>query len=257
MKLLAIGISICMASLLAHEARGVTNQQNCDFARITAWKTYFACIESAVAKDAKFLVFDDFAAVARCRHAYLKKWNGFQTPRHRPFLVGSTCIGTRFVDNADQTVTDNLTMLVWEKKDNRDGMPNSSDPHDADNKYYWGLSIEDGTAFSDFLANLNSSGFAGANGWRLPTMPELATIVLDFACRGEGSAPSCTCPTYPCIDPALDANNTVSGNYYSATGYLPDPNLVWSVDFGLGDVGGSNGPGKASGALVRAVRGGL
>jgi len=39
----------------------------------------------------------------------------------------------RFVDNGDGTVTDNMTGLMWEKKDNSSGI------HDMDNIYTWSL----------------------------------------------------------------------------------------------------------------------
>ena len=139
-----------------------TPQQKCDYARITEWKRFVSCVEGKLAKDAKGVIFDEFAAFARCRHTYFKKWTGFQA---KASLAGSTCIGPRFTDNGDQTVTDNLSGLVWEKKDSLDHVPNSGDPHDADNGYTWGIGAENGGTFIQFLAVLNGGGgFAGANG---------------------------------------------------------------------------------------------
>ena len=34
-------------------------------------------------------------------------------------------------------VRDNVTGLIWEVKQNKDDMPDYSNPHDADNKYTW------------------------------------------------------------------------------------------------------------------------
>ena len=80
--------------------------------------------------------FDEFTAFWKCRHAYFKKWTGFQGEERR--CAASTCDqGGRFKDNGDQTVTDNLSGLVWEKKDNLDDSTNFADPHDADNDYTW------------------------------------------------------------------------------------------------------------------------
>ncbi len=83
-------------------------------------------------------------------------------------------------------MTDNLSALVWEKKDNLDGSVNFADPHDADNYYSWSAGVpyaENGTAFTGFLTDattgLNVTGFAGASGWRLPTLVELQTIIAD------------------------------------------------------------------------------
>jgi len=34
-------------------------------------------------------------------------------------------------------VRDNVTGLIWEVKQSRDGVKNYADPHDADNTYTW------------------------------------------------------------------------------------------------------------------------
>lgn len=229
-----------------------TPQQQCDSARITAWKTYQSCVEGVVAKDAKGANFcgpsfcGTFPVFAKCRHAYFKGWTVFQS---RASLAGSTCIGPRFTDNGDQTVTDNLTGLVWEKKD---GL---GDIHDVQNHYSWSTGapyVENGTAFTDFLATLNSDGFAGANGWRVATLAELQTTILDFPCTGTTFGPKCSCSSSPCVDPAIGL--TVSTLYWSAASRLSNPIYAWVVDFGTGWLYTDN---KMNSDLVRAVRGGL
>src|SRR6185295_7016046 len=95
-------------------------QDRCDATRIGAWRAYSSCINTVVAKNARGDFIDEFALFARCRHAYFTKWARFQSPTRRPPLIGSTCIGSRFTDNIDGTVTDNLSGLVWEKKRNLD-----------------------------------------------------------------------------------------------------------------------------------------
>ena len=131
------------------------------------------------------------------------------------------------------------------------------DPHDADNAYAWSTGApykENGTAFTSFLAMVNGGGgFAGANGWRLPTLAELQTILSDFACKGEGGTVTCGCLLPPCVDSALDAANTRSDAYWSATGYGPDPFGAWFVFFYSADVSPLT---KTAGLYVRAVRGG-
>lgn len=47
------------------------------------------------------------------------------------------CWTERFVDNRDGTITDNLLRLMWEKKIAADGVANTAEPHDADNRYRW------------------------------------------------------------------------------------------------------------------------
>ncbi len=245
-----ITVAACAALLWAGTVlAAATRQQKCDSARLAAWKSYNSCVDTVVIKIAKGLIFDRTLAFARCRHTYFTKWTAFQTDASLP---GSTCQpadGARFVDNGDGTVTDGLTTLVWEKKTNLDSTPNFADPHDADNLYTWstGSNKEDGTAFTSFLGTVNGGGgFAGANGWRLPTMAELQTIVLDFPCTGfSGTGPTCTCPSNPCVDPALDAANTPQSSFnWSANGWL----VVFRETPGAG-----GGP-STTGAYVRAVR---
>jgi hypothetical protein len=211
-----------------------TPQQLCDSARITAWKSYLSCVDGVLAKNARGALVDlviAFPAFAKCRHQYFANWVEFQG---RNSLAGSTCIGSRFTStDSGTTVTDALTSLVWEKKTNFDSVANPADPHDADNTYSWSTTgppyAESGTTFTDFLATLNSGGFAGANGWRLPTLAELQTILLDFPCRAMSNCGSCG--ANPCIDPAFDpTQNSLPGNgYWSATSWLPGLGLAWSL----------------------------
>lgn len=244
-------VAACATLLWTGAALAIpTHQENCDKARVTAWKTYVSCVDTVVAKDAScaptlacLVSFDKSAAFAKCRHTYFRQWTLFQLKK---LLATSTCIGTRYTDNLDQTVTDNLNGLVWEKKDNLGGI------HDKDNFYVWstGTNKENGTAFTTFLSTVNGAGgFAGANGWRLPTLAELQTIVLDFPCTKAG----CSCPSSPCVDLALDPGNTQSFGYWSATGYVPLPGFVWFVTFSGGGVGADD---ETSDGYVRAVRGG-
>jgi hypothetical protein len=235
-----------------------TPQQNCDYARLTAWRVYQSCVDAVVAKDAKGRFAPPpttayFAAFAKCRHAYFKKWVGFQTTTS---LAGTTCIGNRFDDNGNGTVTDNLTGLVWETKQNYDYHPNLADPHDADNLYTWstGSDSADGTLFTDFLSTLNSGvGFAGANGWRLPTFAELQTTLRDFPCTGVGYWTTCYCGLVPCSDAIFGPAQY--SYYWTATEYVPNRNYVWTPSYGHGYIF-SNVP-KQSIVAVRAVRGGF
>jgi hypothetical protein len=230
-----------------------TPQQKCDHARVMAWKTYLSCVDTVVAKDAGCVPnascppsFSEFAAFATCRHAYFKKWTAFQSSAS---LTGSTCVGGRFTTtDGGTTVTDALTGLIWEKK------TNDSTVHDVGNVNTWstGTSKGDGTAFTTFLAGaltgLNVAGFGGAEGWRLPTLAELQTIVLDFTCTKV----SCLCGSDPCIDATFGP--TQSSYYWSATSWAPNSADAWYVLFDTGSVGVL---GELGGDYVRAVRGGL
>jgi len=60
-----------------------------------------------------------------------------------------------FVDNGDETITDTVNKLRWLKK--------------GTNKR---LSLKDATAFA------KGENFAGSSDWRLPTLPELRTLIF-------------------------------------------------------------------------------
>jgi hypothetical protein len=127
----------------------------------------------------------------------------------------SGCWSSRFADNADGTITDRQTGLMWEKKTELDGSPNFANLHDADDHYQWAgvcfaynskycqptaaasalcmANAEDGGIGCDectgsegacsatdtmwtFAAALNSASFGGHTDWRVPNRRELEFI---------------------------------------------------------------------------------
>jgi len=185
-----------------------------------------------------------------------------------------TPVPNQFVDNGDGTITDTVTGLMWEKKDDAGGI------HDKDNYYSWCLDANsddicdnagyppDGSAFTSFLATLNTPPcFAGHCDWRLPTSAgccgrptgqaaELESIVnTGVAGCGSGSpcvasvfnsncTPGCTVASCSCTAPF---------GYWSGLAVSANPDVAWAVWFLYGDVILSN---KAGDGSVRAVRGG-
>ena len=166
----------------------------------------------------------------------------------------------RWVDNGDGTVTDHVTGLTWEKKTD-EVVP---DIHDVDVKYAWstGPDDPDGTAFTVFLDTLNggdggvgdcdssdgvtqSGGFAGHCDWRVPTIAELQTILLE----------PYPCSTDPCIDTDV-FGPTVSELYWSSTRSTAYPDSAWTVFF-ADDGYAFDDAFKTDEWHVRAVRGGL
>jgi hypothetical protein len=182
------------------------------------------------------------ATLSKCRLKYATSWDKLVAAGD-----GSvTCVGDRWIDDGDGTVTDNLTTLQWEMKTDLDGTANALDPHDADNAYTWTATgtAADGTVFTDFLATLNTACFAGHCDWRLPTLLELHTILA-------GSHP---CTTSPCI-PAIFGPTATDLYWTSITiSGPPGPASVRLVSFHDGYASSWE---KTSSYRVRAVRGGL
>jgi len=149
-------------------------------------------------------------------------------------------------------VKDNVTGLIWEVKQNKDGVEDYSNPHDADNTYTWYDSNPatnggdagtpgDGTDTEDFINDLNSAHFGGYSDWRLPNRKELRSIV-------DYSIP------YP--EPTINTAyfpDTAASWYWSSTTYADNTGSAWVVNFGNGY---GNVYYKRNSNYVRAVRGG-
>lgn len=196
-----------------------------------------------------------------------------------------------FVDNADGTITDVNTGLMWEKKveytgfvigvDCTDETGKCANPHNADNGYSWTDSgtAFDGTITTVFLEQLNNRcdqdtavscsvdadcavpggacGFAGHRDWRLPNVKEL-TSVVDFELGYPGPTvrpafhgASCGPACTDITDPACSCD--AGQPYWSSSTFHNTPQLAWSIFTGEGF---SYYDGKGNPMSVRAVRGG-
>lgn len=69
-----------------------------------------------------------------------------------------------FVDNGDDTVTDRVTGLMWQKGGSSDGME-------------W-------LKAKEYINQLNNERFAGYSDWRLPTIEELASLMKSMKAKG-------------------------------------------------------------------------
>jgi Protein of unknown function (DUF1566) len=237
-------VLVGMAMLIgAGTAQAANSTQKCHLGRYKAAALYIACQQKLMAvffakvptpPDA------DQAAVSKCRGKNTAAWSRVQA---KASGTESICDHARFQDNDDGTVTDRLTELQWEKK------TSDATVHDVDNLYSWsaggdGFAAADGTALTGLLATLNSgSCFAGQCDWRLPTIYELQTILLE----------AYPCTTSPCIDQTI-FGPTTADQYWSATTLTTDPTAAWNIFFDSGSVGYSH---TGSSYYVRAVRGGL
>lgn len=245
------GFVVCGAMFLyASTAWAVlSDTQRCTSAYLQAGGSHVKCLFQARDKAQKAGVAADYS---RCEKTFAAAWNKAQVQWGLACPANLWAGGTRrFMDNGDDTITDNLTGLVWEEKGNKDGTENLADPHDADNKYSFSSNLlgnPDGTAYTDFLATLNATNFAGHNDWRLPTLVELQSILaVPFKCSVGP----------PCVDDVFDNgtnSGTQSGYYWSSTMFAPSPGFAWFVNFSDGGVNLSSTTFKYA---VRAVRNGL
>ena len=135
-----------------------------------------------------------------------------------------------YTSNADGTITDNSTGLVWEK------LTSDATIHDVINLYTWAQAFQK-------VADLNTAIFAGHNDWRLPNVNELQTLA-DYGRLN------------PAIDPVFNNGSnsfTQSAYYWSSTTYQYNSFFAWGLHFFDGDVVACS---RGSSCYVRAVRGG-
>jgi cysteine-rich repeat protein len=184
--------------------------------------------------------------------------------------VCSLPVNVRFIACSNGvSVEDTATGLVWERK--RVGDANNVSVNDVNNSYSWSADItsivQDGTVFTDFLAQLNTNVFGGHGNWRLPSVGEMQSILI-----GEGvlaqistdpttglnqTGPSTVCYSTPCIAPhflahagtaspsypvavngitaqidSIAALTTGALPYWSSQAFIPELSNAYGVNFG-------------------------
>jgi hypothetical protein len=238
-------IALVAGALLIHVSAvhaAADAEATCQKGRYLAAAKYAACHQKAMGRHfggVKCFSPEKFGGkISKCRVRYTAAWAKLQAAASG---TGATCDNARLRDNGDGTVTDRLTGLQWEQK-TIDGSV-----HDTGNIYTWseGSTAADGTAYTSFLATLNSAGcFANHCDWRLPAISELQTILTE----------PYPCTTSPCIDQTAFGPTPTVGDWASTT-YVGDPSYAWSVVFQNGNVFNL---GKTAGFYyVRAVRAGM
>ncbi|MBI5559069.1 MAG: DUF1566 domain-containing protein [Deltaproteobacteria bacterium] len=139
---------------------------------------------------------------------------------------------------------DNVTGLIWEMKTDDGGI------HDKDNTYTWCDSnpatnggdpgvCGEGTDTEDFVAAVNDAGFGGHDDWRLPTVKELSSLLVN-----SGISPAIDTAYFP---------GTVSSYYWSSTTGAYYADGAWFVHFYNGYVLNDD---MSSSYYARAVRAG-
>jgi hypothetical protein len=192
-----------------------------------------------------------------------------------------------FTDNGNGTVTDNVTGLTWEKREDFNDSPvncsseagTCANPHDADNRYSWtvGTTSFNGSLTTVLLEQLNERcnndvtvscsmdtdcnvpggpcGFTGEQDWRLPNATELQSIIdyetftpATYGALNVGCSAACN------VTVADTCSCTSSTTYWSSTTYQGVALDAWTVDFVDVLILSTN---KSLFAHARAVRGGF
>ncbi|MDZ7744185.1 MAG: DUF1566 domain-containing protein [Candidatus Saccharibacteria bacterium] len=143
------------------------------------------------------------------------------------YQMGETA-SPRFTDNADGTVTDNLTGLIWLKNANCFGTRT------------WEQALSDANGLASASCGLTDGSVAGD--WRLPNIYELESL-LDL---GVTSAPR--------IPSGHPFSGVVTNYYYwSSSTYVPNASRAWFVYYNNGT---TENYGKTNNHSVWPVRGG-
>jgi hypothetical protein len=139
---------------------------------------------------------------------------------------------SRFTDNQDGIVKDNLTGLIWTKDANILG-PHSCNPYELEDKT-WPEAL-------DFIKCLNANSYLGYSDWRLPNTGELRSLV-DYS-RGSLRV------GYPFVN--------LRGVYWSSTTVPHTRHDAYTTNLGGGRNGGGMGvEGKEYARFVWPVRSG-
>jgi YVTN family beta-propeller protein len=142
----------------------------------------------------------------------------------------------RFADNSDQTITDNLTGLVWAKDG---GTPTVGSCTGGAKTWQEAL---------DYVACLNSTNYLGHTDWRLPNINELVSLAnnykesrLDNWLYSQGFSnvrigdyywSSTTDSSYSGISAFVMINGVVTSNWKTRSTYLNYNYIVWPVRAG-------------------------
>jgi hypothetical protein len=113
---------------------------------------------------------------------------------------------SRFTDNANGTVTDNLTGLIWLKDANTFGV-----------KKTWAEALSAAATLASGTFNLTDGSQAGD--WRLPNLRELQSLI-DY---GQFNPPLPATPPFTGVQPYF---------YWSSTTDASNTTLAWDVDLG-------------------------
>ncbi|MEI6852029.1 MAG: DUF1566 domain-containing protein [Bacteroidota bacterium] len=130
---------------------------------------------------------------------------------HIRYVRGNPSYGSNnFTDNADSTITDHATGLMWAKYDAGVGMN-------------WESALA-------YAQTKNTQNYLGHNDWRLPFAKELQSLV-DYSRSLDATASAAINPVFNCTAITDEGGNTNYPFYWSATTHLDNMGGVY-VAFG-------------------------
>jgi hypothetical protein len=174
--LIMAGILALVANNLAAAAQ--LTESSCKKAKLTLAEARSVCLLEAQKASPSLTLSPD--AKAKCEAAFDAGLNSL-----KPLIIKAG-VACRFIKNADSSVQDLDTLLLWSGLVNGNGIPDLKTPRDRDN-LYTRLEFD-----SVFLAGLNQAqgatctpttpltcikaGFQGKQYWRGPTIGELSSL---------------------------------------------------------------------------------
>jgi len=129
------------------------------------------------------------------------------------FREGAAWPSPRFTENADRSMTDGLTGLVWSREGDAPG-PAACGPGMRKN----------GQGALDYVKCLNANGYLGKRDWRLPNRNELASLVN----RGQSNSARWL--------NEQGFHNVQAGGYWSSSAYPHTAWNAWGVNLNDGAV---------------------
>jgi hypothetical protein len=216
----------------ASTADAAPTTDKCLVQKRQAWSTLRKCQANADVKRLKGKPTD----LAKCQTTFEAKLAKITDK------AAKAAIACRYGANGDGTVTDYDTGLMWETKNGDVGgvclIFVDQVNHCVNSTYTWveaqtyvgGSTPAMGTTLVSFLA--------GYFDWRLPTLPELQSIVAENSCGQP-----------PCLDPIFGP--TVADFYWTVTTRPTPANFAFIVTF---EFGGHAHTSKDTTRAVRAVR---
>ena len=124
-----------------------------------------------------------------------------------------------YIDNGDETISDDATGLMWARDDSGSDFPGGLDWEDA----------------LTYVADQNATRFLGYDDWRLPNVKELQSI-LDYSRSPETSGSAAIHPLFRATRVTNEADQSDYAHYWSSTTHInrsPHPGSAGTyVNFG-------------------------